>query len=49
MKVDIGFGETRDLHLQSRVISRALLATCLQAGSLLGLLFDLDDGGDMFL
>jgi hypothetical protein len=27
----------------------ALLATCFYAGFLLGLFFDLEDGGDMFL
>jgi hypothetical protein len=30
-------------------LSRALLATCFHAGFLLVLLFDLEDGGDMFL
>jgi hypothetical protein len=29
--------------------SRALLATCFQSGFLLGLFFDPEDGGDMFL
>jgi hypothetical protein len=30
-------------------IRRALLATCFYAGFLLGLFFDPEDGGDMFL
>jgi hypothetical protein len=29
--------------------SRALLATCFHTGFLLGLFFDPEDGGDMFL
>jgi hypothetical protein len=29
--------------------SRAMLATCFHAGFLLGLLFDPDNGGDMFV
>jgi hypothetical protein len=34
------------LHLQGR---RALFATCFHAGFLLGLFFDVEDGGNMFL
>jgi hypothetical protein len=35
-------------HIAS-IFSRALLATCFQAGFRLGLFFDPEDGGDMFL
>jgi hypothetical protein len=35
--------------LEEHVASRALLATCFHAGFLLGLFFDPEDGGDMFL
>jgi hypothetical protein len=33
----------------SQEISRAMLATCFHAGILLVLLFDTEDGGDIFL
>jgi hypothetical protein len=51
LKVNQRLGRTCRLHLQGRRISkaRALLATCFHAGFLLGLFFDPEDGGDMFL
>jgi hypothetical protein len=56
MSVNRRFGGTYRLHLQDRRISRArnqfasraLLAPCFHAGFLLGLLFDPEDGVDMF-
>jgi hypothetical protein len=33
----------------NQAANRALLATCFHAGILLGLLFDHEDGDDMFL
>jgi hypothetical protein len=45
LRVNRRFGGTYGLHLQSR----ALLATFFHAGFLLGLFFDPEDGGDMFL
>jgi hypothetical protein len=35
--------------VEEHVASIALLATCFHAGFLLGLFFNLEDGGDMFL
>jgi hypothetical protein len=61
LKVNRSFGGTYRLHLQGRRISRgrnqpesrwqweALLAKWFHAGFFLGLFFDLEDGGDMFL
>jgi hypothetical protein len=43
LKVNRRFGGTYRLHLQ------ALLATCFYTGFLLGLYFDPEDGGDMFV
>jgi hypothetical protein len=54
LKVNRRFGGTYRLHLQGRNISwarnqEALLATCFHVGFLLGLFFDPEDGGDVFL
>jgi hypothetical protein len=55
MKVKRNFRGTYRFHLHGRRIIRArnqcvaLLATCLHADFLLGLSFDTEDGGDMFL
>jgi hypothetical protein len=45
LKVNRPFGGTCRLHLQGH----PLLATCFHAAFLLGLFFDPEDGGDMFL
>jgi hypothetical protein len=49
LKVNRRFGGTYRFHLEDRKISGALLATCFHASFLLGLFFDPEDGGDMFL
>jgi hypothetical protein len=54
LKVHKRFGGTYRLHLQGWInqdasVKTALLATCFHAGSLLGLFFYPEDGGDMFL
>jgi hypothetical protein len=51
LKVNRLFGGTYRLHLQGRQISRAgnQLESSWHAGFLLGLFFDPEDGGDMFL
>jgi hypothetical protein len=46
LKVSRRFGGTYRLSIQGR---KALLATCFRAGFLLGLIFDSEDGGDMFI
>jgi hypothetical protein len=35
--------------LEEHISALALLATCFHVGFLLGLFFNLEDGGDMFL
>jgi hypothetical protein len=47
LKVNWRFGGTYDQH-ESRVQAELLLAPCFHAGFLLYLLFDPEDGGDMF-
>jgi hypothetical protein len=49
LKVNRRFGGTYRLHLQGRRISSVVLSTSFDAGFLLGLFFDPEDGGDMFL
>jgi hypothetical protein len=51
LKINRHFGGTYRLHLHGRSISRArnYVATCFHAGFLIGLFFDREDGGDMFL
>jgi hypothetical protein len=49
LKVDRRFGGACRFHLQGRRISGALLSTFFQAGFLLGVFFEPEDGGDMFL
>jgi hypothetical protein len=49
LKVNRHFGGKYRLHIQDRKISSALFATCFHAGLLLGLFYDREDGGYMFL
>jgi hypothetical protein len=50
VKVNRHFGGTYHLCLQGQGISKACSACCLlHAGFLLGLLFDTEEGSDMFL
>jgi hypothetical protein len=54
LKCNRRFGAIYCLHLQGRRInseetSKALLATCFHTGFLLGVFFDPEDGGDVFL
>jgi hypothetical protein len=49
LKVSRRFGGTYRLHLKGRKNKLALLTTCFRAGFLLGLFFDAEDGGYIFL
>jgi hypothetical protein len=48
LEVNRRFGSTSSLHLQGPG-QRALFVTCVQDGFLIGIFFDPEDGGDMFL
>jgi hypothetical protein len=50
----VGFEVVTPMVMKSAIVwdittYKALLATCFHAGFLLGILFDPEDGGDMFL
>jgi hypothetical protein len=49
LKINRRFGGTYRLHIQCLRIRKAEFVTCFNAGFVLGLFFDTEDGGDLFL